>query len=313
MPVAPVDSTSPGRGGRARLRTTGSPGPETLARRRRRRAPPLARPAAAGPLSLLVSVDSRAHDTRRPRRERPVRRRDGTAARRHPPARRPARADPGAPGGPRAARPRRARSARLVRTDARRGRRTGWPTVDLATAIQLVRAFSTYFHLANVTEQVHRGRDLRAASARRAAAWLARAVAGSRRAEAGELAGAGRERRPARRPPGLHRAPDRGGAPLDPDQAARGRRRCSTPRPRRARYGAGRHADAPAGPRSSSTCCGRPTSCASSRPDAARRGAQRRLLPRRAGRRRRCRDVLEDLAATLRPARRRRCRPTRGR
>ncbi|HWG26340.1 phosphoenolpyruvate carboxylase, partial [Actinospica sp.] len=47
--------------------------------------------------------------------------------------------------------------------------------LDLATAIRLVRAFSSYFYLANVTEQVHRARELHAERAT-SGSWLSRAV-----------------------------------------------------------------------------------------------------------------------------------------
>jgi phosphoenolpyruvate carboxylase len=59
---------------------------------------------------------------------------------------------------------------RLTRSDADRAAEL-LRDADVPTAIRLVRAFSEFFHLANVTEQTHRGREL-AAKRRAEGGWL---------------------------------------------------------------------------------------------------------------------------------------------
>src|SRR5215211_6312646 len=69
----------------------------------------------------------------------------------------------------------------LIRTD-REAAATLLSEVNAGAAIRLVRAFTTYFHLANIAEQAHRGRELAAIRAGRGT-WLSQAV--DRVAEAG--------------------------------------------------------------------------------------------------------------------------------
>jgi phosphoenolpyruvate carboxylase len=62
-----------------------------------------------------------------------------------------------------------------VREHARESRLDELPSLDLATTIRLARAFTSYFHLANVTEQVHRGRALQR-EREQEGGWVARAL-----------------------------------------------------------------------------------------------------------------------------------------
>jgi phosphoenolpyruvate carboxylase len=66
------------------------------------------------------------------------------------------------------------RVRQLVRTD-REEAAAVLAAADPLTATRLVRAFTSYFHLANIAEQTHRARELAAVRAERGS-WLAQAV-----------------------------------------------------------------------------------------------------------------------------------------
>jgi phosphoenolpyruvate carboxylase len=80
----------------------------------------------------------------------------------------------------------------LVRSDPESAA-TKLASLDVTTGTKLARAFSTYFHLANITEQVHRARELRRLRAKEGG-WLDRAAAliAERKVPAAEIAAAAR-------------------------------------------------------------------------------------------------------------------------
>ena len=166
--------------------------------------------------------------------------------------------------------------------------------LDVPTATQLARAFATYFHLANITEQVHRARELR----RRApgkGGWLAQAAERIARPAAGA-----KEVRRSWSP----RLAVRPVFTAHPTEAARrsiltklrARRPSCSRTPQRAgddaprRPTAHRRADRPAVA---------DRRAAAGPAGAARRGAQRGLLPRRADAATPSAEVLDELADEL--------------
>ena len=113
---------------------------------------------------------------------------------------------------------------KAIRTD---GDTAAGPELDallgdlgLEQAINLVRAFSAYFHLANVAEQTHRIGDLAMADEGRTFAATADRVAGA--GLSGDLVGSVLERLELR--PVFHGPPDRGGAAHAADQTRQDRR-----------------------------------------------------------------------------------------